>query len=276
LTTLEAIDRLNSWVRSDSARGWWSSPRYSIYDWKNAVIEQAIRAGTAECSAIHLSLTCRDCGGTKRYTDSSGYTYDHCRKCSSTGVTRLWFVVTKIEGRQFHTPRDKSWRFHLPESFWESARLSTDWEPNQKGRDLETWEVAQCLNVCEEAVLRGELPKPGSHGIYDYGDYYGEQDHGKYKLHLRDTAEVCQLCGHVGVPKDPEYPDWLDGCHHCVSLEYVDWSAWACDACQSLYGGNQSIRIFDVLKLHPPVEKLQHPEIRKWLERRGQEKTIAA
>ena len=70
MTVLIAIDRLNSWVRSDSARSWHSSPRYAIYDWKHHVIERAIKEHRAECRGLYLTLNCRDCGGSGKYIDS--------------------------------------------------------------------------------------------------------------------------------------------------------------------------------------------------------------
>jgi hypothetical protein len=286
LTILEAIDHLNSWVRSDSARGWHSSPRYAIYDWKHAAIQRAIKDGTARCDAIYLTLNCRDCGGTGKYIDSYGEKFPRCRRCSNSGHSTLLFLTTAIGDIRWHTPHDKCWRFNLPEDFWQSARLSVDWEPNQKGRDLELWEVAECLNVLEEAVERGELPKPGSHGVYDRSYWIGDSDHGKYRLDLGRSERVCEICSTPAVAKDAER-GLYDGVHHHVTREHVEFSAWACYACKALYatvnrwcdvakkyvpdGGNGK-SIFDEFKI--PIERCQHPEVRKWLERRAERKAV--
>ena len=270
-----ALDRLNSWVRS---KGYWEwshhGPKYVIYDWKNELIKAAIKNGIATTSAIRLLLTCRDCDGSKRYTDSYGYKFPHCRKCFSTGVSDLAFLVTRMHGFTWHTPRDKSWGFDLPEGSWEGAKLSVDWEPNQVGKDLETWQVAECLNILEPM-----LPKPGSHGICDSGDWYGECDHSKYKLHLGRSERICQLCGRGSIWNPDDKESKMDGVHHHVSRGNMAWSAWACDPCKGLYatcnrwsdqehkyvpeGGNGK-SIFDEF----PVPKIEHPEILKWLERR--------
>lgn len=264
LSVLESIDHLNSWVRSTSASGWYSSPRRAIYDWKSNALKNAIATGEAESHPIYLSLTCRDCGGSKRYTDSYGIKFPHCRRCSSTGITRLEFIVTEIGPFVWHTPRDKSYSFHLPEDFWSKASLSVEWEPNAKGRDMELWEVVAALNVCEMAVLRGELCKPSYHGVYDYGYWIGDSQHDRYKLNLGRLNGVCVFCGEAGKEKDPiAHPGWLDG-HWCHAVRScIDWVAYVCLSCNSTIGST----VFD--RFPVPVERLEHPEIRQWLERRG-------
>jgi hypothetical protein len=159
-----------------------------------------------------------------------------------------------------------------------------DWEPNAKGRDLELWQVAECLNVCEEAVVRGELCKPGSHSGGGGWDEY-EVSHGNYKLHVRhsEDREVCELCGHRAVPKGNH--GGTDGMWHGIVTDHVSWSAWACDRCQACFKQGliwaptlqayithgMTGLIFDALKLHPPIEQLAHPDIQAWLLRRGVE-----
>lgn len=277
MTLVEAIDRLNSWVRSVSHGAWyWSnSPRMAIYDAKHAIIEQAIRNGLCICEAIRLMVHCRDCGGSGKYS-SYGRQYDHCWRCSSTGKQTLEFVVTTIEGFRWHTPRDKSWRFKLPENFWQFSTLAMDWAPNQKGRDLELWEVAECLNVMEEARGAGRIPMPGKHSVYESGDYYGESDHSNYKLYLGDGPPTCEFCGVPGGRGDS------NGTYHCVGRQFVSWSAYACNSCSAQFAtssqwsdgassyvpsGGNGRSIFDEFKV--PVDKLRHPEIEKWLARRG-------
>ncbi len=243
------------------------------------MIRKTLKNGGCECNSIYLSLKCRSCGGTGKFTHESGE-WSWCYKCSSKGIVKLTFLVTDIGGYRWHTPWEKSYSFKLPEGLYERASLSCDWEPNQKGRDLELWEVAKYLNVLEAATFGGLLEKPGSHGIYDRDDWIGDHDHSKYRLHLGDSPRVCEICGRDAVLKDDGGS--YDGVYHHVVRPHVDWSAWACDACKALYakcnrwddasckyvpdGGNGK-SIFDEFTV--PVHLCQHPEVRKWLERRG-------
>ena len=281
VTVIEAVDRLNFWVRSDSARGYWSTPRYAIYDWKAYLIERAIDVGAAKLSAIHLMLNCRACGGDGIYVYDDGEKAP-CRKCGKTGHVNLEFLVSEIDGVVWHTPRNRAWKFGLLDAVWAGARLSVDWEPNAKGRDLELWQVCECLNVCEEAVACGELCKPGGHiSCHGYDEY--EVSHHGYKIHVSasDDREVCELCGHRAVPKGDR--GLTDGMWHGIVTDHVSWSAWACDRCQTCFKQGliyaptlqayiphgMSGLIFDALKLHPPIAQLAHHEIQAWLRRRG-------
>lgn len=276
---LKAIDCLNSWVRSKGHWDWiCSSPRYAIYDWKREAIKLAIMSGEAEYRAIYLTLNCRDCGGSKRFIDSTGYEWPHCRKCSSTGHTRLTFLETDIKGIRWHSPWEKTYGIPTREKTFENATICMDWEPNQIGKDLETWEVAKYLNILER-----DMPiRHGSHGIYDCGDYYGEREHSQYRIFLGRSERVCEFCGRPAVPKEGAQ-DLYDGVHHHVSRGHVAWCAWACNVCKALFstsnvwsdtagryvpsGGNGK-SIFDEFRI--PQEMMSHEEIRQWLARRGE------
>lgn len=248
------VDRLNSWVRSPRARDWWNSPARAIYDFKLELIRRAIIAQECKTSAIYLSLTCRACDGTKRYTDSYGHEWPHCRKCSSLGVVRLTFLVTEICGFFWHSPWERVWSLPIAhEELSKSAALSTDWEPNHPGKDLEVWEVVESLNILE-AELPGAL---GSHGVYCYGDFIGEKKHAKYKLYLgRSQRTTCELCGESAEEKDRHF-------YHVVH-DHVDWAAWACPACAD--ADKHSAEIFK--RFAVPSEPLSHPSVRTWIERR--------
>lgn len=256
-----AIDRLNSWARSDSSRRYLSSPVRAIYDWKRHFIEESLRAGRVENPhAIRLTLTCRDCNGSKKYTNMYGEEFPWCRRCGSSGVVPLRFLVTTICGYTWHTPETEAMRISrvcLPEDIWQRSTLSVDWEPNQKGRDLQVHQVAQWLNVLET-----EYPNvPGSHGVYDYGNWIGDADHKRYKLYLGRFDTECAFCG---CPKEPEI---IGGCYG-VSREFIEWSAWACKPCDGIQGDGKSI----FAQFPVPVEQLQHPEIAKWLANRARRK----
>jgi hypothetical protein len=271
---LRSIDALNSWVRSDSHRRFaMHSPKYAIYEWKRLIIREAIAADAAELKAIYLSVTCRDCGGSGRYTDSYGERFPHCRKCDNTGKHRLTFLVSTISEYTWHTPWDKTWGLSTPDDMYRFATLSTDWEPNQKGVDLTTEQVAAHLNVLEPLLF----DKAGSRSIWSYRDeYHNEAKNNRYKIDLGRGPERCEFCG---CTPNPETASGGGSWHGCTR-DWVTWSAWACDVCKSLFansnrwsdehhayippGGNGK-SIFDEFK--PPT--VTDPEILKWLERRS-------
>jgi hypothetical protein len=261
--TLQSVDALNSWVRSKGAREWRRSPRNAIYDWKGEAIRQAFSAGLRDYHAIFLTLNCRDCGGSGRYVDSCGCKFDHCRKCGNRGTVRLTFLVTKIEGFVWHTPWEHCWKFRLPdgESVYAAATLSADWEPNAVGKDLDLVDVVHHLNVLEDA-----MPTiPGSHGVYSYGEFFGESDHKIYYLHLGRFLQVCEICGtpakQIG-EWSGGYPK-MDGIYHGVARPPLTWSAWGCDACKAAHDG---VSIFG--KFPEPTHLIEHPEIQRWLRKR--------
>lgn len=267
---LHAVDALNSWVRSDSAR-WFSSrhPRYAIYDYKTEVIRRAIVNGECTYRWIYLTLHCRTCGGTGIFKHESGDT-STCRKCWRTGKNTLHFLETDIQGVKWHTPQDRAWRLKVGGGR-ELDNLSTDWEPNAKGKDLTVGEVARYLMVCEDELGEGCL---SAHGIYDYGNWIDDQEHKGYKLDLgRQGAAVCEICG-VTVADELK-----DGSWHHVSRTHADWSSYACNVCRALFAtrnrwddaqgkyapdGGNGRSIFDEFK--PPT--VTDPDVREWLSRR--------
>lgn len=278
MTPVEAVDRLNSWIRSDSHWGSFSSPRYAIYFWKLYLVSRAL-ADNPDCwRTVHVCLRCRDCGATGKYIDQYGRNHGHCWKCDSTGTVRLDFLETTIEGFKWHTPRDKTWRINgITNEDWVAAPCVTeDWKPNAKGRDMEPWEVAECLNICEVS-----LPNPGTRMIWEGRDYCGDSDNGKYKLFVGRSEQVCEFCKRPAVQKGDK-PGLMDGSMHHVSRGNIEWSAWACESCQGLFaksnrwsdaehkyvpeGGNGK-SIFAEFAI--PQEKLEHPAIREWLARRS-------
>lgn len=252
---LQAVDKLNSWVRSPGARNWYSGPRYAIYDWKLETIRRAMAAKKCACRAIHLSLTCRACGGDGKYHD--GYVqYDNCRKCFSKGVVTLRFLETIIDGLHWHTPQSRSYGLNLPSDFFDESTLCTEWEPNTAGRELELWQICMALNILETA-----MPNiPNYHHVYCHGDWIGEATHSKYKLHAGSFRDACGLCGAA------YSPDLSAGHSFQIVRGHLDWSAWGCAACRTAYDANHSAAIFE--KFPVPEVALTHPEIQRWLDRR--------
>ena len=106
------------------------------------------------------SVKCRDCGGSGRYTDSWGYTHDHCRACGNTGKASLSFVVSTLwTGHAWHTPLMR----------WPSCKINTQslvpivdsYQPNQPGRDMTPQEVALDLYTVERWFWgSGECRRP--------------------------------------------------------------------------------------------------------------------
>lgn len=99
-----AMDRLNSWLRSGSARrAAYGSLHRAIYFLKREAIEWA--DANLEClhSTVKVKTKCRACGGTGRYVDSY-HEWPHCRACNSRGTLALAFVQTIIRrGPVWHT-----------------------------------------------------------------------------------------------------------------------------------------------------------------------------
>ena len=245
---LANVDRLNSWVRSDSfALG--SAGRYVIYHFKNQAIAEAKNAGLVDAvRAVYSVVTCRDCGGSKRYTDSWGYTHDHCRRCSSTGTTRLRFAETTIGGYRWHTPRERTFSSSFPVVDWDKEEEARDWAPNEKdGRDLE-------LDVALTALMELEashLPRPRPYIAYDgeSWDYFAT-----YRVHVGGGDEAtCCVC-----LSPADRPGWWG-----ASLARVEWTAKVCKACQLLYSGGA---IFERLKQIGPPRHLITPVVQAWIE----------
>ena len=101
-----AMDRLNSWLRSPSAKRAACGSLYrAIYFLKSEAIQWADTNFECFHSAVKVRTKCRECAGTGRYVDSYGHEWPHCRACDSRGSLALEFVQTIIRcGPVWHTP----------------------------------------------------------------------------------------------------------------------------------------------------------------------------
>jgi|SRR5579872_2930358 len=241
-----AIDRLNSWVRSESYRKghWHSSPFYAIYWLKGQAIEWADNNLTCQHEHIRAMVVCRGCSGTGKYYDSNGYTWPHCRACSSTGRHSLMFVETRIQnGPTWHIPHQKFFRgYGKPSIPWELARVAEDWKPNQVGRDMTVDEVARDLNTAEMYFTK----RPHVHETD-----WGERNDFAYKLYVGNTGKVCAFCG-----------DNAEQCGYGVSFGRISWTDYACKKCAEPYPG---VEIFSRFPL--PIKLIDFPNIQAWIAR---------
>lgn len=257
IAAVPALDRLNSWVRSESFReSLGGGPREAIYWLKNEAIRALHGYGLTTHRAVYATAKCRDCGGSGRYVDSMGYRHDHCWACNSAGEVRLNFVETAIEGGPtWHTPwlkfpliRGEVVGSYSPD--FSDAVEATDWKPNLRGRDLTPAEVARDLNRAEAA-----FPKRPGVRYTEWGEY----DPFNYKLFVgASDRDKCDLCGHA-VEDD-------SGCGYHCSRGRIAWCAYGCNVCSALHGheGN-GIKIFSLFGL--PRSFIDHPDILEWIVR---------
>jgi hypothetical protein len=248
---IHAVSRLNSWIRSDSARGHFA-PARAIYFLKGQAIEWADENLKCLHSTVKVATTCRGCGGTGKYCDTHGHTWPHCRACSSRGRLALLFVQTAIGGGPiWHTP----WlKFHVRRDganpHYALARWAEGWTVNEPGHDMEPWEVARDLNLAETTFTK----RPGWYST----DWGGCNDF-HYSLYIGSTpADVCSLCGGVADVKHG----------YGVTRRPIHWTDHACNVCSIMYG--------DVFKAFSmPRQLIDNEHIQKFIERRTQENAMS-
>lgn len=257
VSVLSHVDHLNEWVRSDSCRTLSrTSTRNVVYHFKNEAIKQAQAFGLTTHRLVAITLVCRDCGGRKRYTDQYGYTHDGCRLCSSSGCVKLRFVETTIEcaSIRWHSPTEyrHDTKYFGDWRTWPEERVSDDWMPNQKGRDLTPDEAATSLMAVEVYFPT----RPGKRTVY--WDFACEpvDDFTHYKLHLGKTdPERCCLCLRC---------EALSTCGIGCSVGRIEWTAVVCKTCQALWPG---VEIFRRCEVNVPQELLT-PAVREWIRTR--------
>ena len=247
---LFAMDRLNSWLRSDSAkRGW--PPTRAVYFLKREAIEWADANLSCFHSSVTTATTCRGCRGTGKYTDSYGEKWPHCRACGSTGRVALLFVQTVIveAGLTWHTPWMKFYirglHKHPPHDL--NRLLFDEWSVNQKGREMTPDEVARDLNTVETFWTN----RPSEY----HTDWGGPFDDFKYAIFVGETPQKCSLCGDASEPYG-----------YRVRRGFVEWTDHACKSC-----GNPSSRTaFDRF---PVPNYLITENVQKFIERRRLEQS---
>lgn len=103
LEILAAMGELNRAVR---AAGWNRAPKRPVYAYKRQILETLADAGALICRPILVSVPCRTCGGSGRWSD--WYEGDHsepCRRCEAKGRVHLRFVLSTLpDDQQWHTP----------------------------------------------------------------------------------------------------------------------------------------------------------------------------
>lgn len=281
LDVLTAIDRLNSWVRSESYRHglWHSTLTRRIYEMKSAAIERAHRELVCTHRLIETLATCRDCGGDGRYVDTGGQEFDHCHACSNTGRVRLQFVETRIYDRNrhpdpaiaaremvtgavgfpilhaWHTPRMRFYNrsFDLPQE------IGTDvtWSVNQPGRDLTVDEAARDLLLCEPVF-------PPRYRHDQYCDDWECRCTDRYVLYLGEVTNCCAHCGAdlSGFAADARTDaGGMQVNRLGKKIGRVDFTVAACAACYEARRWH-AITLFDVA-LPPQLVAPQH--VAEWV-----------
>lgn len=74
LAILPRVSAMNSFLRSPVFRRYWytSALAHVVYHYKREALIRATRLEIAEHRRAEVSIKCRDCGGTGRYTDWGG------------------------------------------------------------------------------------------------------------------------------------------------------------------------------------------------------------
>lgn len=150
-TPLFALDRLNSWLRSEEpfpAR-LIGTLKPVIYWTKTQAILEVSKRWHIGMRRVMVKKECRSCNGTGTYIRWDDARFP-CRNCEATGTATLKFIETTIGPIRWHTPSEKwfgsSLDVYVPfasfhhdgEAFYEMA---DGWQPLQKGRPLSLAEV---------------------------------------------------------------------------------------------------------------------------------------
>lgn len=262
---VEALDKLNSWVRAPHSHGEISRPKNAIYWIKGKLLNALTSAGRASHRLIVLEVKCRGCDGTDKWISwDIGRTNEPCRKCDATGVHKLWFVESRIDGGAitWHSPAPRGIFVRYPlllrlDSLG-VAQPVTDWKPNQPGRPMEAADVARCLNVVEEFIPE----RPGEYWTYDGGPFYTFH----YSLFVGEQAKACFRCGKIG-----ESVGSL-----CCTREAISWCGWICRDCDKTFDHRSTWSeaqqkyicpnsMFDACPF--PLDLVTDPEIQQWQQR---------
>jgi hypothetical protein len=159
LSHVEAMDRLNSYVRSTDCRAkYYTSLHDVIYTAKGYVIRAAHDQGLASHRRVHAFGKCRRCGGSGVYRRYPSSGEADCRFCDD-GHVRLDFVETtiSIDSRRFvwHSPIGRFVARLSLAVVGPLSTFSTDWQPNQPGKEIPLSDLARDLNLIEQAYAAG-------------------------------------------------------------------------------------------------------------------------
>lgn len=208
---LHAMDDLNRFARSSTAK--WMGHRFvpMLYEAKKVVLADAIARGLAKLYRNNVTVKCRTCGGSGRYHGwnySVGSFEEDCRACRGSGKVLLHFVESVISCGDFnctwHTPT-VHWFDMGPVLNGISEVRATDWQPNQPGAELPVERLAECLNLIETHCA-GRMR------------YYHDV---QYTLRLPDL----DACGVCGCPADAKLGTML------INRMGCRWTAPACLMC---------------------------------------------
>lgn len=249
IALLPRLDAMNSFVRSEVHRRRWScrtSMPKVVYHYKREALREFTQLQLASHRLVFVRVTCRDCGGSRRYTDSYGYTHDHCWLCGSTGSVGLRFVESTLPGGIiWNTPERDDFRRGVGQEV--ATRVETP-IVHQVGKDLTPSEVAANMNAIE-SVITVQPPR--------VTEYYGTDylPHHTYQLWIGESSrDTCLICGsHEGAP--------FHG--YGARTGRLCWTGSVCLKCQAQANG---VEIFDVLARLLPAELLT-PEITEWAAR---------
>jgi hypothetical protein len=249
---INATSRLNSWLRSKSARHH-GAPSRAIYWLKRQAISWADANLHCLHSTVKVAVECRGCHGTGRYVDSYGHTWPHCRACGSHGRLSLLFVQTAIGGGPtWHTPWIKFWiRGRNVHPHYALARWVDGWTVNEPGHDMEPWEVARDLNLLETTFTE----RPG----WEYHDEWGDTNDFHYSLYIGSTPKnLCALCRRIEGPFEA----------YGITHSPVSFTAHVCRKCTEFFGGTSEVykRMETV-----PLELIQNEHIARFFARRTEE-----
>lgn len=151
-TPLLALDRLNSWLRSDkpfSCRAR-SELKAVIYWTKTHAILETSKRYHIGMRRVMVKTRCRRCSGTGQwysFYDFAGEYPEPCRGCRATGTATLKFIETTLGPIRWHTPAERWYMSSLDDyipfpSFYggydsdEHYELAEGWEPNKPGRPM--------------------------------------------------------------------------------------------------------------------------------------------
>lgn len=249
VAVLPQLDAMNSYVRSDAHKraSYVSSLAKVVYHYKREALRDLTQMQLASHRLVSVTTKCRDCGGSRCYTDYNGYTHDHCRLCDSSGTVTLRFIESLIYGSiTWHTPIRDAWSIVRDASAMPEHPVS-NWTVHQKGKDLQPDDVARAMLEIESVIHKRPSP--------DYYNHSYRSLHETYTIWIgeapRDTCVICSST--AGAPH----------CCHIVRMDRLHWGAPACRRCRDASVGAEISKVLERLL---PAAFLT-PAVREWVAR---------